>query len=233
MMGTEHAKVPYLKDCVGWDVVNWSKALDFWSSNLLLDNTNFLCLELGGNKGGLSLWLAEKGNTVICSDLDTPVDAKRMHQKYQSSKNISYQAIDATNIPYEDTFDIVVFKSILGGISRNGNTQLRYDTVNEIYKCLKPGGHLLFAENLTGSGLHTFFRKRMTSWGDSWNYLHMQELNGLFNKFKQVKYETAGFLGTFGRSESQRQWLGKIDTVLFDRVLSDSMKYIVYGVASK
>ena len=37
------------------------------------------------------------------------------------SSLIIYQDIDATNIPYENYFDIIVFKSIIGGIGRNNN----------------------------------------------------------------------------------------------------------------
>lgn len=223
----------FLKDCVDWDIENWSKALRFWEHRINLETGNLNCLELGGNKGGLSLWLAEKGNQVICSDLKTPVNAKSLHQKYSFKDNIRYEAIDATNIPYENTFDVIVFKSILGGISRNGNTELRYKTIDEIYKALKPGGVLLFAENLKGSRLHNFFRKRMTAWGGYWNYVSLDELDTLFKKFSHLEYSTAGFLGTFGRTEMQRQFLGKIDTVILDSVLGERMKYIMYGVVRK
>jgi SAM-dependent methyltransferase len=224
----------FLKDCVDWDVVNWSRALRFWEQQVDLENKGFNCLELGGNKGGLSLWLAEKNNTVICSDLELPKHALMVHAKYpEAKKKITYQAIDATNIPFENAFDIIIFKSILGGIGRNGNSELIVKTVNEIYKALKPGGALLFAENLKGSGLHTFLRKKMTAWGNSWNYLSFDEFGKLFLKYGEVRQETTGFLATLGRNETQRQLLGNIDTAVFNRFLGDRMKYIVYGVARK
>jgi hypothetical protein len=43
-------------DIVQWDVKSWSRALDYWESNIdwsKIQNG----LELGGREGGLSLWL--------------------------------------------------------------------------------------------------------------------------------------------------------------------------------
>lgn len=76
---------------------------------------------------------------------------------------ITYQDIDATQIPYENEFDIIVFKSIIGGIGRNDNKEIQQLVFNQIYKALKPGGQLLFAENLSASPLHRFFSKWLLS----------------------------------------------------------------------
>ncbi|MFI5150376.1 MAG: methyltransferase domain-containing protein [Bacteroidia bacterium] len=115
-----------LADIIDWDIVNWSAALEFWEANTDLQNNTYQCIELGGNKGGLSLWLALKGNTVICSDLSSSeITAKKIHDKYQTGERIRYEAIDATQIPYPSLFDIIAFKSVLGGISRGGNDSLK------------------------------------------------------------------------------------------------------------
>lgn len=219
--------------CVEWDVINWSKALTFWENNVILDNKNLLCLELGGRRGGLSLWLAIKGNRVICSDFESPKQvASGIHNQYSFSGSIEYLRVDATQIPFENHFDVIVFKSILGGISRNDNS-LKQGVINEVYKSLKPGGKLLFAENLVASGVHQFFRKKLTKWGSYWNYLQLEEVTGLFKEYDSVTYSTAGFLGAFGRLEAQRNLLGRLDTLIFDKVVKDTMKYIVFGVATK
>jgi hypothetical protein len=42
-------------DIVGWDVMNWSKAIDFWQKNASISNKEYQCLELGSSKGGMSL----------------------------------------------------------------------------------------------------------------------------------------------------------------------------------
>ena len=197
----------FVSDSVEWDVHNWSKALNFWEENVELDNKKLTCLELGSRRGGLSLWLAMKGNHVVCSDINSPEPmASILHKKYSLPGKIEYEAIDATKIPYENHFDIVVFKSILGGISRNGNLDLNKVVVDEIYKSLKPGGVLLFAENLVASRIHQFFRKKVTQWG-YWNYLQLHDVDELFDKFESVHFETAGFLGAFGSVEWQRKLL--------------------------
>jgi 2-polyprenyl-3-methyl-5-hydroxy-6-metoxy-1,4-benzoquinol methylase len=163
---------------------------------------------VGSNHGGLSLWLAQKGHQVICSDLDNPKSkAIKSHEKYDNL-NISYQAVNALDIPYENEFDIIVFKSILGGVSRGGNQKNKKAALEQIYKALKPGGKLLFAENLTASKMHQFLRKHFIKWGADWNYLHIDEMEGLFSDFKKINYKTVGFFGAFGRSESQRRLLG-------------------------
>lgn len=221
-----------IKDIISWDVSNWSKAIPFWEGQADLNSRKLKCLELGGRSGGLSLWLAQKGHEVICSDLNNPESfAKALHDKYKTS-TISYQAINALHIPYENEFDIVVFKSVLGGISRGGKNEYKKKSIEQMHKALKAGGKLLFAENLEASSLHRFFRKNFVSWGSDWNYLKISEVEPLFSNFKSLDYKTTGFLGTFGRSEVQRNFLGKIDSV-FECLLSANQHYIVFGVAEK
>jgi SAM-dependent methyltransferase len=55
---------------------------------------------------------------------------------------IVYQNIDAANIPFKNCFDIIVFKSILGGIGRNDNIEIQQKVFDEIYESLKPGGEI-------------------------------------------------------------------------------------------
>ena len=132
-----------LEDIIEWDIVNWSKALNYWNDEIDISSTSLTALELGGRRGGLSLWLATENNIVICSDLTSPAkSASLLHSNYDVKGSIRYEAIDAINIPYEDHFDIVAFKSILGGISRSGKDELKKRIILEIYKSLKPGGKL-------------------------------------------------------------------------------------------
>ncbi|MEX1241544.1 MAG: class I SAM-dependent methyltransferase [Cyclobacteriaceae bacterium] len=224
----------FIADCVEWDIVNWSKALTFWERKFNLQDKGFECLELGSRSGGLSLWMAEKGNNVICSDLENPeAQARKLHQRYSMRGRIEYEALDATNIPYENRFDLIMFKSILGGVSRDGKSHLNKVVIDQIYKALKVGGKLLFAENLEASKFHRFLRRKLVRWGSSWNYLKIADVSELFEKFTDVDYEATGFLGSFGINESQRKILGRLDTVLFDRIVTDDMKYILFGVATK
>lgn len=222
-----------VQQIIEWDIVNWSNALHFWEQELSPTNKKLSCLELGGRKGGPSLWLALKGHEVICSDLTNPEEeAKLLHDRHSFSGSISYEAIDATHIPYEEKFDIIIFKSILGGISRGGNAHINKQVLDQIHKALKPGGQLLFAENLEASFLHKIARKYFVKWGGEWNYFKYKNIDSDFSSFNTIKHDTVGFLGAFGRSEKQRQLLGKIDKKL-KRITPKSKRYILFGAATK
>ncbi len=229
----EMMKDELVRDIIEWDVSSWSKALFFWQQQVDLVSNQYTCLELGGRGGGLSLWLALNRHHVICSDLKSPKkNASEIHNKYNCSKFIEYQGIDATAIPFKNKFDIVVFKSILGGVSANGNNELKKKTIEEIYKSLKPSGRLLFAENLEASKLHKTLRTKYNKWGSQWNYLKYDEIKYLFESFENVNYKTIGFFGTFGRTERQRKFLCIID-FLIKPLIPQKNRYIVFGIATK
>jgi SAM-dependent methyltransferase len=221
------------KDIIQWDIKSWSKALSYWDNKIdwgKIENG----LELGGREGGLSLWLALKGKTIVCSDLnDVQKTAEQLHIRQNVSSLIKYQDIDATNIPYENYFDIIVFKSIIGGIGRNDNYKIQQKVFKEIYKALKPGGKLLFAENLIASAFHQRLRKRFVNWGSSWRYVSIKEMNEFLKDFSCCDIKSTGVLGTFGRNESQRNLLSTIDELILNKICPDNWKYIIYGIAEK
>jgi SAM-dependent methyltransferase len=172
------------------------------------------------------------GHEVICSDLTTPEKNAAASHASVASK-IRYEEIDATRIPYRNYFDIIVFKSILGGIARHEKDGVKEVVLREIHEALKPHGQLLFAENLNASPIHRLLRRKMTPWGNYWNYLRIEEVSHLFKPYSSLAVGSAGFLGAFGRSEQQRSWLALMDSFLFDRMLPSSMHYILFGVATK
>ncbi|WP_316811963.1 class I SAM-dependent methyltransferase [Pedobacter heparinus] len=218
------------KDIIGWDIENWSRALPFWESFGEINTANNECLEIGAYGGGLSLWLALNKNKVTCSNLNKPdANTQMVHRKYNCHSAIQYEAIDATAIPYADHFDYIVFKSILGGI--NGEEpQVKLKVINEMYKSLKPGGKLLFAENLDASIFHKILRKWFGT--KNWNYLKLRDVETVFSSFAKVTYTTVGFFGCMGRNEYQRIMLGKLDR-LIDSIIPSASKYIIIGVATK
>jgi SAM-dependent methyltransferase len=221
------------KDIIQWDIKSWSKALSYWETNIDWDNINN-GLELGGREGGLSLWLALKGKTVVCSDLnDVQKTAEQLHIRYNVSSFIKYQDIDATTIPYENYFDVIIFKSIIGGIGRDDNYETQQKVFKEIYKALKPGGKLLFAENLIASSFHQRLRKRFVNWGGSWRYVSIKEMKEFLKDYSYSDIRTTGVLGAFGRNESQRNLLSTIDELILNKICPDNWKYIIYGMAKK
>lgn len=229
-----------IKDIVGWDTVNWSQALQYWDN--YFPNGNLGCLnalELGsGFNGGLSLWLALKGIKVTCSGYHQKYKgasdkAKSIHKAYGVDNLIEYQEVDATQIPYESSYDIVCYKSMLGGIVRGGKLDIAQNVIKGIYDALKPGGVLFFAENITSTWLHKVMRKKYGSGKNKWRYFTIKEIEELHKQFDVFEYQTFGFLGCFGVNELQRTVLGKIDQMLFSNVLPKNMNYILAGVAIK
>lgn len=221
------------KDIIQWDVNSWSKALTFWDNNIDWNNIQN-GLELGGLGGGLSLWLALKKKLTVCSDLkDVKHTSEPLHIQYNVNDLIKYQDIDATNIPYENHFDIIVFKSIIGGIGRNDNIELQQMVFQEIRKALKPGGKLLFAENLIASSIHQKLRKKFVKWGSSWRYISIEEMKIFLSDFSSYDIRSTGVLATFGRNERQRYLLSKIDEWVLNKVCPATWRYISYGIAEK
>ncbi|MCU1267780.1 MAG: hypothetical protein JWM21_4098 [Acidobacteria bacterium] len=222
------------RDYIQWDVRNWSLALEYWRQQSGQDFAGCKALEVGSQNGGLSLWLALQGASVICSDLEGPTNAAiRKHQEHGVSDLVTYESVDATSIPYTNYFDVVLFKSVLGGVGVNDHKERQQKAVSEMHKALKTGGELLFAENLTGSTAHQFFRRRFVKWGRDWRYLSLRELDEFLSPFSKVTYRTIGFLGAFGRTERQREVLSWFDKYLIDPVVPTNWRYIVAGVATK
>lgn len=221
------------KDIIGWDVKSWSGGLHFWEEHVEWPQIR-QALELGGREGGLSLWLALKGIPTVCSDLsDVQRTASPLHENYPVGSLIRYQDIDATRIPYNDYFDIIVFKSILGGIGRNNDKEKQREVLRQIHKALKPGGKLLFAENLISSPVHQKLRKKALNWGNYWRYISSEEMREFLADFSGFEIKTTGFTATLGRTEKQRNFLAGLDRLCFNKIVPSSWHYIIYGYAVK
>lgn len=201
-----------IEDIFEWDIVNWAPAIDFWECELGGDLNDAKAREVGARNGGLSLWLALRGAEVICSDIKGPTDgAREKHSRYGVADRVTYQSVDALHIPYENQFDIVAFKSMLGGIRGRHGDEAHIRVINQIYKSLKPGGCVVFAENLEASYLHRLMRERYVNWSSGWKYLNIEEVGGIFRGFSRFSFKTSGFLGALGRNQWQRRLLGYLD----------------------
>jgi len=105
--------------------------------------------------------------------------------------------------------------------------------MHQIHDALRPGGELWFAENIAGSPLHGFARRHFVPWGKSWRYPRIDEMLEFASMFSTVKYRTVGVLGAFGRTGRQRALLGRLDQAICDRLVPESWRYIMVGVAKK
>ena len=223
-----------LQDVVEWDVANWSHAIHYWNACKPLHDGPLECLELGAHHGGLSMWLASLGHNVLCTDVNgVEAAASPLIERYGFSDRVAYAELDAAAIPYAERFDVIVFKSVLGAVGYNGDVERKHVAVRSMYEALKRGGRLLFAENLTASPLHRYFRERYVRWGRDWSYSDVPEMQSLLRDFSHVAYRTVGTLGAFGRSEAQRRFLSRFDGSTLAELVPEGWRYIMYGIATK
>lgn len=216
-------------DICQFDVATWFDAVRFWEERV--EPRNRYCLEVGGGAGGVSLWLALKGGTVVCSDLSgTKQRASALHMKYGVSEYIVYRDIDALAIPFENEFDIVVFKSVLGALRTKDRQAV---AVKGMYKALKPGGSLIFAENLKGTAIHRYLRSKFRRWGSRWRYVSLDEIGEFLGGFTSVELRTTGVLSVFGLNETVRTGLSIVDRIVLNHLCPARWKYLVYGIATK
>ena len=228
-MSKPHELAKYLE----WDVRNWAVAVDFWLARSKQCLSECTVLEVGSNRGALSSWLALQGARVVHSDFNgTKQEAIDRHKADGVSHLIEYQTIDATDIPYTDHFDIVVFKSVLGAID-NGVKESQATAIGQMHKALKKGGELFFAENAVGSPMHMYLRRKMIKWGNWWRYVTIEEMKEFLAPFSETEFKAIGFAGTLGRTDAQRDLLARVDSLLFEHVVPDNWKYIIAGVARK
>lgn len=217
-----------------WDAGNWSQALDLWAPHFIGEPSK-KCLEIGGWNGALSMMLADCGHQVLCSDLKSPEErATRLHREFvKNPELISYDSLSILDIPYESYFDLIVFKSVLGGIARDGQFHRSQVAIDQIHKALKPGGKLLFVENIRGSWAHQYARKRFRGWGDSWYYFKDQELIDLFSKGFHLQHRSFGLTGLLASYNPRiNSYLSFLDQLL-QPVVPRNWNYIFMGVATK
>lgn len=224
------SKSPSLRDVLQWEVRSWSRALPLWQKHLPITRP-LRALGIGEREGGLSLWMAAQGMDVVCSDLRPfPPATKALHERYGVQGSITYAEEDATALSFPDhSFDVVFFKSVIGAL---GSKEKQALAIAEMHRVLKPGGVLLFAENLHGSLLHSWLRKRFVAWEHYWRYLDAEDDKDLFQDFAQLDDATTGLVANLGRSETQRDLLSRVDALL-QPLVPKSQRTIWYGAALK
>lgn len=224
-----------MTDVVGWDVRTWSTAVRFWETVVEPMGGPLEVLEVGAGPGGVSLWFALAGHRVTCTNYDYTVEqAKPLHERYGVADRVEYRDLDILDLPYENRFDLVVFKSVLGGIP-NIDLARHAAAFDQVRKVLKPGGRLIFAENLRGTVLHRVarriaYRVRRVS---MWKYVTVRDYRALLGGFDEVELRVTGFLGLFGQKESLRNALARVDSAVLNRAVPESWHYVVYGTAVK
>lgn len=220
-----------IKKYFEWDVATWSKAKPYWDEALKQRNYK-TAIDIGSRRGGLSLYLAKEHQlNIICSDLNGPSsEAENLHKEYGVNDKISYAAVDCTKMPFENgQFDVVIFKSVIGAL---GSYELQKKAITEMHRVLKPGGVLLFAENLEASPLHMFLRKKLVKWSSYWRYPKHADMKELLSIFDSYKMETAGFISVFMPEGILKSIAAPIDKAICT-LLPSRYRYVAYGYSKK
>jgi SAM-dependent methyltransferase len=221
-------------DSIGWDVTNWSTCFPYWSEHTRIRLAGARALEIGAQRGGgLSLWMATRGMDVTCSGIKMHTEEMaEVHARHGVSDRVTFESIDALDIPYRDEFDVVAFKSVLGNIGQGDRADLQRKAVAQMHGALRSGGELWFAENLAATRLHAALRTRFGAGIPDWRYVRLAELDGLFSEFAEVHYTTVGFLAPLGHREWQRRLLGTVDRAV-TTLVPPTCRYIALGIATR
>ena len=187
-------------------------------------------LELGGNNASLSMWAAGKGGLVTCSDIVGFKNQNSQKVNHNKKGSIRYEIIDALDIGLKETYDFILFKSMLGGIGRIGSEKLQMDVMREIHKSLKKGGEVLFIENMRGAFIHQMYRKRYGARRNDWCYPSFFDFIEMSKIFSKVKYETFGVLGSSGNLLIK---VRKSFDSKFEKTFPKSWRYIFAGIYQK
>ncbi|MBS1494871.1 MAG: class I SAM-dependent methyltransferase [Bacteroidetes bacterium] len=228
--------IPTLEEYLSWDIYIWNKALNFWREVLNSHkNEKGLALEVGSKDGGLSLFLSyDFGFKTFCTDIEEiNSDASELHKKYGAENKISYSIADACSLNFSsDMFDVVILKSVLGSIGKNDNTNQVKKAIAEIYRVLKPGGILLYAENAKGSFIHTALRKIFRRWAVYWKYFSINEIESLLVNFSRMEIHTAGVISAFFSGTGTKKKVLPLDNIL-EKITPENSRYMIYGYAQK
>lgn len=142
--------------------------------------------------------------------------------------------VNATRLPFEGhAFDIVAFKSVLGGIGGALGWEGQKIEMGEMHRVLWQGGHLAFAENLTASPLHRFLHTRCVKWAARWRYISPAEMSELLGVFAARQLAFREVAAAFGRREWQRSILHLTDADVLEPLLPTRYRYIALGCATK
>ncbi len=223
-----------IADIIEWDILNWSQLITYWGPILKKLPPGGKILAFGERNGGLSLWLAMQGFHVECTDRVKPTDAAvEMHKRYGVADRITYGSFDVVNsLDGNNKYDLIIAKSVLGGIKsdyKNATTrtsETRENAIKNIYNLLKPGGYILFAENIQGSILLHQVRKLLGK-QKGWYYFNIADLNNLFKQFSNVEIKTFGVIPTTSKNKYLNRLIFSLNKYLLN-IFPPSYKYIAF-----
>lgn len=144
-------------------------------------------LDCGCGVGYLGMHLAQQGALVTGFDISEEAIhiARTIAQRHGLNNSIQFDILDVEDLKYQDeTFDIIVGSGVLHHIIKYPGAK------SEIYRVLKHGGKVLFAETLGENPLINWVRKTFTmrhNLGDV--LLTISDIESFGANFSQVHVE--------------------------------------------
>lgn len=145
-------------------------------------------------------------------------------------KGVEYKKVDLLNWQEEGKYNVIVLKSVFGALQNEISIN---SAVDNIFRNLKKGGILLFAENSKGTFFHQKLRKKYTDWGNIWFYFDDELIKRLFDKFEVVEVRHNGVLTVLGNRIGLSTIFSKLDKYFFNKITPNRVKYMLFGYAKK
>jgi hypothetical protein len=186
-----------VEDCCGWNRKTWADAVEFAVSQLPERLDGQKILEIGAGKhSSISPIFSGRGAELLCSyyhQQQEDVENGRLRfviDKYKLAK-IPVAEVNINEV--EGIYDIIVLKSVLGGVCRGDDYgRLRLIVDGLLAKNIREGGALLTFDN----GYVKLFKMLRRSWGagrNDWTYFTR---HGLISSLSghEVRIQGFGFL---------------------------------------
>tara|TARA_B110000908_G_C10163016_1_gene406998 strand:- start:105 stop:821 length:717 start_codon:yes stop_codon:yes gene_type:complete len=195
----------FVRLAFGWSYKSWSHA--FKESNFQLPNKVDRILEIGASERSMvSLIFDGLASEIVISYYSD--EQKRgveqylasVRQKYHLKSKYVLEQIDATSV--EGSFDIVIMKSVLGGLFRQNNSTISDATGfigSLVSRAVKPKGLLISIDN--GKSILERTLSRFGARKNQWRFFSKSELNGAirqteFGVISSFSFETRlGYVG--------------------------------------
>ena len=183
-----------VEDCCGWNKKLWADATIFALSKLDEDLTNKHVLEVGaGAYSTLAPIFVKAGATVVCSYYDQPRETIECGQLAVVSEkhNLDRPKLKKINIfDMEGIYDVIVMKSVLGGIGRANDCGTIINIIEQLLKNhVRQNGFIVSIDNGNINWL-TKLRGLLGAGRNGWTYLEPTVFEYLFC---QSDVRTSGF----------------------------------------
>jgi hypothetical protein len=174
-----HDKRALMEDCIGWNRKTWADALEFAVSGLPGDLHGKTVLEVGaGRSSTLAPLFSSMGADVVCScygprkaDIeDGQLRTIRGKYRLRQACVVEMNAYDIS-----DVYDLIVLKSVLGGICRNNDYAAIRSLVSRMADHLTKSGRIITLDNGYMKPLESL-RPVLGTGGHSWTYIQKDRL---------------------------------------------------------